>query len=111
MNPFENSNGTLRWLYKFTAEAAGSLTLGVVATDYDGARSETIYATTYVEEAPADDGEAEEPVNPDDEIQDDTTSDSDIQLGGPMDFASNLLKQLFDLLFRIINMLSGGVTA
>ena len=106
-NPIINEDGSMRWIFGFRVETAGSRTFAVVAYDETGASSEEIYATTRVEEPVEDDDNVEEPVNPDDEATDNIGS----VIMGSESFVENLLKLLFGLFEKIFSMLAGGATA
>ncbi len=106
-NPIINEDGSMRWIFGFRVETAGSRTFAVVAYDETGASSEEIYATTRVEEPVEDDGNVEEPVNPDDEATDNIGS----VIMGSESFVENLLQLLFGLFEKIFSMLAGGATA
>ncbi len=107
-----NESGMLEWVYQFTADTAGYVNYEIVARDTAGAVSETIYATTFVEEALDDgsegEGETDEPTNPDD---DNTSGGVGSTIVGPENFAENLVKHIFALLFKIISALTGGAAA
>lgn len=102
-----NGDGKLEWTFEFTADTAGSVTFDIVAHNDEGIMSETVYATTTVEENITGDG-AGDTTEPDDDVSADTGFDSIIV---DSSFATNLVNKILALIMEMFELLLGGVIA
>lgn len=105
-----NGDGKLEWTFEFDVDSTGSVVFEIFANDENGFTSESIYATTNVEDdTQNDEGDTTAPDG--DESEDtDGSSGNGNAAGNPASFVETLLNGIFNIIKKILGLFLGGVT-
>ena len=98
-----DDNDKMLWTYEFSADAAGTMTFEIVAADENGFTSESVYATTEVNDVVID-------ITP--ETPDDNDDESE-GLGGFMNSfkaISDFINKIIDMIKKMFTFMMGGIT-
>ena len=100
-----DENDRMIWIYEFTADAVGSVTFEIIASDENGFTSESVYASADVKDV------AENTPETPDDGETDTTPDNSCCFMKFISFICNFFKKLINILRTISTFVMGGITA